>query len=593
MCEFVMSSSGSDESIAFSTFEDALSDWSPLQNIPIESPKWSRSILDLFEDCSGADSNSCVQIGEPQDPEQNNSIPNNDGIAISTTALEALYERYVLSDTPDANEESCSSSLSDSSTFCLEEAMVEPSMPAEAVGDELPNLCVLEKATCIEDLKACSSTVSNCDHKEKDNKCIDNDSSFKKGEKDCLESTPFVENVSETQHSSKSNTQTSDKWNVEQYTPSQLSDSLMDSGFDDIEDMLDASQASEVPERHRQLQDRIVDLLHQIEQTISEGVPLSVRKKPTWQSCSMESGILQSNSLSQGDKIIKPIDCRRLQLMVRLLASIYQLLATRTSCTKRELYYLHLDLAQSPCYTYAALDDVCALLDADAWELNVFNTSKGLVSGPLLIKLACGRTVDCNARWGTSVPLDVGSVVELQLSAALVLVVEKDTVFKRLLEDGIMEKFCNRLLLITGKGYPDISTRLLLKKISICTNVPICGLMDADPHGIEIFCVYKFGSLAMAYQQQSLAVPIMRWIGLFPSDIELLGLRGVPLRENELKKIEHIVKRPYTEGIFERELLFLRQLATKAEIESLYHIASDFMTTVYLPQKFKELRLNV
>ncbi|KFB41705.1 AGAP010898-PA-like protein [Anopheles sinensis] len=564
-----------------------------MQNVSIESPMWSRSILNLFEDCGGTDINSCVQMVEPHDPEQKKSIPYNDSIEISTTALEALYERYVLSDTSDADVESGSSNLSDSSTFCLEEAMVEPSMPAEAVEDELPNLCALEEATCIEDLKACLPIVATCDQKEKNNGCIDNDSCFKKDDEDRLESAPFVENVSESEHSCKSPTQTADKWDVEQYTPSQLSDSLIDSGFDDIEHILDASQPSEVPERHRQLQDRIVDLLHQIEQSISEGVPLSVRKKPTWQNCSMESGILQSNSLSQGDKIIKPIDCRRLQLMVRLLASVYQLLATRTSCTKRELYYLHLDLAQSPCYTYAALDDVCALLDADAWELNVFNTSKGLIAGPLVIKLACGRTVDCNVRWGTSVPLDVGSVVELQLSATLVLVVEKDTVFKRLLEDGIMEKFSNRVLLITGKGYPDISTRLLLKKISICTDVPICGLMDADPHGIEILCVYKFGSLAMAYQQQSLAVPIMRWIGLFPSDIELFGLRGIPLRENELKKIEHIIKRPYTEGIFERELLFLRQLATKTEIESLYHIASDFMTTVYLPLKLKELRLNV
>lgn len=49
--------------------------------------------------------------------------------------------------------------------------------------------------------------------------------------------------------------------------------------------------------------------------------------------------------------------------------------------------------------------------------------------------------------------------------------------------------------LLQAKGYPDVSTRLLLKKISDWTHVPIYGLMDADPHGIEIFCVYKFGSL--------------------------------------------------------------------------------------------------
>lgn len=100
----------------------------------------------------------------------------------------------------------------------------------------------------------------------------------------------------------------------------------------------------------------------------------------------------------------------------------------------------------------------------------------------------------------------------------------------------------------------------------------------------------------MVHQQRSLAVPTMRWIGLFPSDIELLGLQGVPLREGELKRIEQMTKRPYTEGHIQRELLLLRQLATKVEIESLYNIASDFITTVYLKGKLKEcisLRQNV
>uniref|UniRef100_A0A182R0Z0 DNA topoisomerase (ATP-hydrolyzing) n=1 Tax=Anopheles farauti TaxID=69004 RepID=A0A182R0Z0_9DIPT len=246
--------------------------------------------------------------------------------------------------------------------------------------------------------------------------------------------------------------------------------------------------------------------------------------------------------MSQGERSIKPIDTRRLQLMVRMLATIYQLLATGTVCTKRELYYLHLELAQTPGYTYAALDDICALLDADTWEINVFNTSKGLIAGPMVLMLSCGQTIDCNTRWGTSVPLDVASVIDIRLTAKLVLVVEKDTVFKRLLEDGIQDKFPNTIVLVT----------------------------------------------AMAYQQRAMAVPTMRWIGLFPSDIELLGLQGVPLCENELKRIEQMIKRPYTEGHIQRELLLLRQLATKAEIESLYNIASDFIITVYLKSKLKE-----
>uniref|UniRef100_A0A182PJD5 DNA topoisomerase (ATP-hydrolyzing) n=1 Tax=Anopheles epiroticus TaxID=199890 RepID=A0A182PJD5_9DIPT len=356
------------------------------------------------------------------------------------------------------------------------------------------------------------------------------------------------------------------------------------------EDALLSADGGELSERHREIQTKIIELLHQIERCVTEGTPLIIRRKPRWETCTIENGILQTIDQSQDGRTIRPGNARRLQLMVQLLATIYQLLTTGTSCTKRELYYLHLDLAQTPAYTYATLDDVCALLDADTWEMNVFNTSKGLIAGPMVLTLSDGQIIDCNGRWGTTVPLDVGSVVDIRLTAQLVLVVEKDTVFKRLLEDGILTKFPETFLLITAKGYPDVSTRLLLKKVSERTNVPIYALMDADPHGIEIFCVYKFGSLAMVHQQRSLAVPSMRWIGLFPSDIELLGLQGVPLRETELKRIEQMIRRPYTEGHIQRELLLLRQLATKVEIESLYNIASDFLTTVYLKGKLKECR---
>uniref|UniRef100_A0A182YKK2 DNA topoisomerase (ATP-hydrolyzing) n=1 Tax=Anopheles stephensi TaxID=30069 RepID=A0A182YKK2_ANOST len=362
-------------------------------------------------------------------------------------------------------------------------------------------------------------------------------------------------------------------WNTDtQY--SEAHDSAKDSGYDEPTATTTTQQhltdATEVSGQHREIQARIIDLLNQIERSVNEGIPLNIRRKPRWETCLIEDGILQTTDSAREGRTIRPARTRRLQLMVKLLATIYQLLATGTCCTKRELYYLHLELAQTPGYTYAALDDICALLDADPWELNVFNTSKGLIAGPIVLTVSGGTTIDCGTnRWGTAVPLDVGSVVAIQLSARLVLVVEKDTVFKRLVEDGIFDQ-------------------LLLKKIADWTKVPIYALMDADPHGIEIFCVYKFGSLAMVHQQQSLAVPSMRWIGLFPSDIELLGLQGVPLREHELKRIEQMVKRPYTEGHIQRELLLLRQLATKAEIESLYNIASDFITTVYLKGKFNE-----
>lgn len=50
-------------------------------------------------------------------------------------------------------------------------------------------------------------------------------------------------------------------------------------------------------------------------------------------------------------------------------------------------------------------------------------------------------------------------------------------------------------LKIQGKGYPDINTRAILKKISDDCNCPIYALVDADPYGIDIMLSYRHGSM--------------------------------------------------------------------------------------------------
>ncbi len=44
-----------------------------------------------------------------------------------------------------------------------------------------------------------------------------------------------------------------------------------------------------------------------------------------------------------------------------------------------------------------------------------------------------------------------------------------------------------------GRGQPDVATRLFLKKLS-GLGIPILGLFDADPYGVEILSVYTTGS---------------------------------------------------------------------------------------------------
>lgn len=46
-----------------------------------------------------------------------------------------------------------------------------------------------------------------------------------------------------------------------------------------------------------------------------------------------------------------------------------------------------------------------------------------------------------------------------------------------------------------SKGFPDVNTRLFLRKLTDHLNLPVYALVDADPYGIEIMCVYRYGSL--------------------------------------------------------------------------------------------------
>ena len=82
------------------------------------------------------------------------------------------------------------------------------------------------------------------------------------------------------------------------------------------------------------------------------------------------------------------------------------------------------------------------------------------------------------------------------MNATFVLLIEKETVFRNIVDcSTIIEKAVGTFVSITGKGYPCISTKQFLKLVSLkYPNIPIFGLFDCDPYGMDIYFVYKYGS---------------------------------------------------------------------------------------------------
>ncbi|CAK9799161.1 Meiotic recombination protein SPO11 [Anthophora quadrimaculata] len=278
----------------------------------------------------------------------------------------------------------------------------------------------------------------------------------------------------------------------------------------------------------------------------------------------------------------------KFSLMITVMAAVHRLLITNSCITRRSLYY-DLKNEKTSClvpeqrHLDQAVNQVANLLNCAPWELNLLPTSKGLAAGELTITLIDNRIVDCKVPGGALIPIIASNVISVRARAKMVLIVEKDAVFQKLLEDDCTTSLC--CILVTGKGYPDVATRMLVKLLSEKLELPVYAIVDADPFGVDIMCVYRFGSATLSKERESLACPSVRWLGIHPSELLALGVNTVPLTEFDLSKLLALESRPYMTDAFLRELRVMR--SGKAEIESVSSFSGKFLAATYLPCKIK------
>lgn len=111
---------------------------------------------------------------------------------------------------------------------------------------------------------------------------------------------------------------------------------------------------------------------------------------------------------------------------------------TKSNCTKRELFYRNLELFKSQIQVNEALNHISRLLETPLWELGVFSTSKGLLAGDLVV-VYDDNEINYGKEKADIVPTDLLSVKEFRSGAKCILVVEKDTVLTRLIDDAIFD----------------------------------------------------------------------------------------------------------------------------------------------------------
>lgn len=252
------------------------------------------------------------------------------------------------------------------------------------------------------------------------------------------------------------------------------------------------------------------------------------------------------------------------------------------------------------------IDDIACTIGVSRRHLNIIAPNKGMIAGEIYFSILNTwnsennkiEEIDVNLQspYGYSIYPNIDAYRKIILgNIKYILIVEKDAIFSRLVRMKYHTK--EKCLIVTGKGYPDIGTRLLLSRIfKENSHIPIFCLTDADPFGIDIYLSYKHGSDAMKHQNFELIIPNIQWIGLKPTDYQKFEISSstlLTMNSSELKKAIEVKKKMIIHnepGIQEIEAMI--ESNKKAEIEALCSKGYTFISDVYLPKLINEILDN-
>ncbi|OXA46425.1 Meiotic recombination protein SPO11 [Folsomia candida] len=287
------------------------------------------------------------------------------------------------------------------------------------------------------------------------------------------------------------------------------------------------------------------------------------------------------------------ISQRKFALQFHLMSKIHGMVIKSMNCTIRDLYYENVSLYESQNRLESAIYDLCHILKVPRDALRLEATSKGLMAGNLKFQTTTGDVINlAHFKSGMLIPSvsGVDDMCEIQSDAKQIIVVEKDAVFQRLIDERVFEEI-GPTILITGKGYPDLVTLKMIRKLRDALNLTVFAFVDCDPYGVEIASVIRWGSFKQASIAkcandwsiaEELTVPNLVWLGLLPSEISDFSLTHRVSSKMTMRDRHktHLVK---ADPVWIHEIDVLQCSEYKAELEALF-IHPRF-ANFYLQQK--------
>ncbi|KAF5503656.1 Meiotic recombination protein rec12 [Colletotrichum fructicola] len=192
--------------------------------------------------------------------------------------------------------------------------------------------------------------------------------------------------------------------------------------------------------------------------------------------------------------------------------------------TKRNLFYQCPDLFKTQAIIDGLVDDISYTLGIGRDDLNIVASAKGLLAGPIILHMRDLSSISASASdTGVTIPTTRNiSRIDFQ-HAEWVLVIEKDASSYEIPgQEGMLTidtSSAGQGILITGKGVPDLQTKQFLHLLhSAKPELPIYGLVDFDPYGVNIIRCYSHGSRGHAHEV-GVTVPSMQWLGIKSGDL--------------------------------------------------------------------------
>ncbi|KAK3057679.1 endodeoxyribonuclease [Extremus antarcticus] len=211
----------------------------------------------------------------------------------------------------------------------------------------------------------------------------------------------------------------------------------------------------------------------------------------------------------------------RFTVVIRILELMHEALRTGVVISKRDIYYRDPALFGSQAHVDRYVDDIAYTFSVPRASLNVVAAAKGLLAGAVSFCRRDGSMCCASSdRDGMLVP-SLRELLSCDMSKVKwILVIEKEATFRSIAASSFWDMIAADGIIMTGKGYPDIATRAMLRFMGTASPQngfaapPVYALVDLDPDGLAIMSVYNYGSVALAHESAELRVPGLMWLGL-------------------------------------------------------------------------------